>query len=110
MMGRPIGRAAGRRRGSIGRRGGSVAEGDLGAIYEQFERELAALRRRDAGRPRREMVRLLLLALEREELVSVGYREAMIVRRLGAMPIGPRPRALIRHALTWAWRGGEGPA
>jgi uncharacterized protein (DUF362 family) len=53
------------------------------------------------------MVRLLLLALEREELVSVGYREAMIVRRLEAMPIGPRPRALIRHALTWAWKDEE---
>src|SRR4051812_37282494 len=102
MMGPSIGRGDGPRRGSIGRGGGSVAEGGVGAIYEQFERELAALRRRDAGRPRREMVRLLLLALEREEIVAVGYREALIARRLGAMPIGPRTRALIRHALTWA--------
>ena len=32
-------------------------------IYEQFEVELAVLRRRNAGHPRREMVHLLLLAL-----------------------------------------------
>ncbi len=57
--------------------------------------------------PRREMVRLLLLALEREEIVSVGYRETMIVRRLETMPIGPQVRELIRHALTWAWKDEE---
>jgi uncharacterized protein (DUF362 family) len=79
----------------------------LGVIYEQFERELAAGRRRDAGRPRREMVRLLLLGLQREEIVAVGYREAMIARRLETMPIGPQLRELIQHALTWAWKDEE---
>ncbi|HEX8201395.1 MAG TPA: DUF362 domain-containing protein [Isosphaeraceae bacterium] len=79
----------------------------MGGVYEEFERELAAWRRRDAGRPRREMVRLLLLALEREELVSVGYREAMIARRLRTMPIEPPVRALIHHALAWAWKDEE---
>lgn len=79
----------------------------MGAIYEQFERELAAGRLRDAGRPRREMVRLLLLGLEREEIVAVGYREALIARRLEAMPIGPQLRELIRHALAWAWKDEE---
>ncbi len=62
---------------------------------------------RDAGRPRREMVRLLLLGLEREEIVAVGYREAMIARRLETMPIGPQLRELIQHALTWAWKDEE---
>jgi uncharacterized protein (DUF362 family) len=85
----------------------SASEERLGAIYQEFERELAAWGRRDAGRPRREMVRLLLLALEREEIVSVGYRDAMIARRLDAMPIGPRVRDLILHALAWAWKDEE---
>jgi uncharacterized protein (DUF362 family) len=53
------------------------------------------------------MVRLLLLGLEREEIVSVGYRESMITRRLENMPIGPQLRELIRHALTWAWKDEE---
>jgi len=87
--------------------GGSIPEVGLGAIYEQFEKELAAWRRKDAGRPRREIVRLLLLALEREEIVSVGYREAMIARRLAAMPVGPQLRELIQHALNWAWKDEE---
>ena len=79
----------------------------MGAIYEQFERELAGWQRKDAGRPRRAMVRLLLLGLEREELVSVGYREALIARRLATMPIGPQLRELIQHALIWAWKDEE---
>jgi uncharacterized protein (DUF362 family) len=79
----------------------------LGAIYKQFESDLAAWRRKDAGRPRQEMIRLLLLALEREEIVAVGYREAMIVRRLETMPIRPQVCDLIRHTLTWAWKDEE---
>ena len=53
------------------------------------------------------MIRLLLLALEREEIVSVGYRETMIARRLETMPIGPQLRELIQHALTWSWKDEE---
>jgi uncharacterized protein (DUF362 family) len=79
----------------------------LGVIYEQFATELAAWRLKDAGRPRRAMIRLLLLALEREEIVSVGYREAMIAHRLDSMPIGPQVRELIQHALAWAWKDEE---
>ena len=89
----------------MGRR--AVSEGPLGAIYQQFESELAAWSRTDAGRPRRAMIRLLLLALEREEIVSVGYRETMIAGRLETMPIGPQLRELIQHALTWAWKDEE---
>jgi uncharacterized protein (DUF362 family) len=79
----------------------------VGVIYERVEREMKEWRRRDAGRPRRELVRLLLLGLEREEIVVVGYREAMIARRLETMPIGPQLRALFQHALTWAWKDEE---
>jgi uncharacterized protein (DUF362 family) len=79
----------------------------MGTVYEEFERELAGWRRQYAGRPRQEMVRLFLLALEREELVSVGYREAAIVRRLQDMPLEPGVRDLIRHALLWVWKDEE---
>lgn len=79
----------------------------MGAIYEQFERELTDWGLKDAGRPRRAMVRLLLLALEREEIVSVAYREALIARRLATIPIGPQLAELIGHALAWAWKDEE---
>jgi hypothetical protein len=79
----------------------------MGAVYDEFVRELAKWRRRYADQPRTEMIQLFLLALEREELVSVGYREAAIVRRLQTMPLSEEVRDLIRHALLWLWKDEE---
>jgi uncharacterized protein (DUF362 family) len=79
----------------------------MGAVYDEFVRELAEWRRRYADQPRKEMVQLFLLALEREELVSVGYRETAIVRRLQTMPLSEEARDLIRHALLWLWKDEE---
>lgn len=76
----------------------------MGSVYDEFVRELAAGRRRYAGHPRRELMRLFLLALEREELVSVGYREDLMLARLAAMPIPRETRELIHRALVWVWR------
>src|SRR5215470_17773053 len=53
------------------------------------------------------MVRLCLLALEREELVSVAYREDLIAKRLAAMPVSQEVREIVRHALVWAWKDEE---
>lgn len=79
----------------------------VGGVYDEFEQELAAWRRRYAGRPRREMLRLSLLALEREQIVSVAYREELIARRLASMPIAQEARDIIRHALLWTWKDEE---
>jgi uncharacterized protein (DUF362 family)/rubrerythrin len=79
----------------------------VGAVFEQFAEELKAWEAKYAGRPRDELIGLCLLALEREELVSVGYREELMTERLAAMPIPPPVRELMRHALIWAWRDEE---
>jgi uncharacterized protein (DUF362 family) len=79
----------------------------VGAVYEEFVRELAGLRLRHSGQPRREMIFLCLLSLEREEIVSVAYREEVFLRRLAAMPIQPEVRDVIHHALVWAWKDEE---
>jgi uncharacterized protein (DUF362 family) len=79
----------------------------VGAVYDEFVRELEAWDRRYAGRPRELMVRLFLLALEREEIVSVAYRESLMTARLAAMPLPPEVKDLIRHALLWAWKDEE---
>jgi uncharacterized protein (DUF362 family) len=79
----------------------------LGVVFEQFAQELAVWQAKYAGRPRDELIGLCLLALEREELVSVGYREELMTQRLSAMPIPPAVRELMRHALIWAWRDEE---
>jgi hypothetical protein len=79
----------------------------MGGVYEDFQREMAAWRRRYAQQPRQEMLRLFLVALEREELVSIGYRESIIRQRLSKMPLGADILDLIRHALLWAWKDEE---
>lgn len=76
-------------------------------IVEEFEGELATLRGRYAAHPERELVHLLLLALEREEVVAVGYREALLARRLAAMPITDEVRELVGQALAWTWQDEE---
>ena len=79
----------------------------MGPVYEEFERELLRMRQVCGNDARREMIRLFLLALEREELVSVGYRESLMQRRLAAMPIADDVREIIRHALVWIWKDEE---
>jgi uncharacterized protein (DUF362 family) len=79
----------------------------VGAVFEQFAEELKAWEVKYAGRPRDELIGLCLVALEREELVSVGYREELMTQRLAAMPLPPAVRELMRHALIWAWRDEE---
>src|SRR5262245_9107093 len=76
-------------------------------LYADFERELRDWRRRYAGRPQQEMVKLCLLSLEREEIVSVAYHEDVLGRRLGALPLPDDARAVIAQALTWAWKDEE---
>lgn len=79
----------------------------MGEVYDEFVRELAEHRERYAGRPDREMVALWLMALEREQIVAVGYQDHLLERRLDATPL-PRPvRDLMRHALVWAWKDEE---
>src|SRR5260370_8591618 len=79
----------------------------MGVVYDQFAQELESWQRKYAGRPRDELIGLCLMALEREELVTVGYREDLMSRRLVGMPLSEPVRELIRHALIWAWRAEE---
>jgi hypothetical protein len=79
----------------------------VGAIYQEFERQLGEWRKQYAGLPPREMIRLCLPALQREELVSVAYREHLIAKRLASMPVNKQIREIVRHALVWAWKEEE---
>jgi uncharacterized protein (DUF362 family) len=79
----------------------------VGAVFDEFVRELEVWDRQYAGRPRALLVRLFLLALEREEIVSVAYRESLMNARLAGMPLPTEAKELIRHALLWAWKDEE---
>lgn len=78
-----------------------------GSVYEEFEVQLAALAKGCRGHPRREMVKLFLLALEREQLVSVAYRESLVERRLAEMALPDAAKELVKSALLWTWKDEE---
>ncbi|MEM7342658.1 MAG: DUF362 domain-containing protein [Chloroflexota bacterium] len=76
----------------------------MSEVFEEFERDIALIHQKYADQPRKEMIELFLLALEREELVTVGYRESVMVNRLEHMPIDDEVRKIIHHALIWIWK------
>jgi hypothetical protein len=78
-----------------------------GQIYEESARQLARWRDRYRGQPDREQRRLWLLALEREQVVSIAYRESAIADRIARMPLAEEARDLIRHAMVWVWKDEE---
>jgi uncharacterized protein (DUF362 family) len=79
----------------------------MDAVSREFEEHLTALRRRCEGKPGEEIRNLLLLALEREQMVSISYREELITERLRRTPLAPSLQDLIRHALIWVWKDEE---
>jgi uncharacterized protein (DUF362 family) len=79
----------------------------MGQVFDEAERELEGLLTRYAHRPRAALVQLLLLALEREEIVSMAYRQAQIAARLRHMPLPDDVRGLIEHAVIWVWKDEE---
>lgn len=79
----------------------------MGLVFEEAQRELDAVSRRYAGRPGDLVVRLLLLAMEREEIVSMAYRRAQIAARLARMPVPEEVRRLVEHAVIWLWKDEE---
>jgi len=80
------------------------------SVVAEFEAQLAEWKIRYAGRPDEEMTALWLLALEREQLVTVAYRRDIIDLRLAKMPISPEVRDAVARAIRWAWRDEEAHA
>jgi hypothetical protein len=74
------------------------------ALLDDVRRLLGQWRSQYAGRPQAEKNRLLLLALEREQIVSVAYREEAVAGRVAALDVGDDARALVRQTLVWIWK------
>ena len=79
----------------------------MGEVYDQFVRDLEQWRIKYKNNPRPEIVHMLLLALEREAIVSTAYREQVVAHRLRDMALPDEIQELIRHALIWAWQDEE---
>jgi uncharacterized protein (DUF362 family) len=60
-----------------------------------------------AGRPDLEREQLWLLALEREQIVAVAYREEAVAGRVDALDLDADIRALLRQTLVWIWKDEE---
>jgi uncharacterized protein (DUF362 family) len=76
-------------------------------IEDEFADLLAKWRRVHRDDPAGEMRRLLLLAMEREEIVRVGYQETFLTERVARLPVPEDVRELMRQALLWVWRDEE---
>jgi hypothetical protein len=77
------------------------------ALLDEVRGLLADWRQRYARRPDDEREQLWLLALEREQIVAVAYREEAVAGRVSALPIGDSARALLRQTLVWIWKDEE---
>jgi uncharacterized protein (DUF362 family) len=95
---------SGAREGRASRAGG-LGVADLEAVLiKDVDAMLSRWRRECAGRPGVERSRLLLLALEREQIVAVAYREDAVADRVAELDVGDQARALIRQTLMWIWK------
>ena len=74
------------------------------ALLDDVRRLLDKWSAQFAGRPESERQRLLLLALEREQIVAVAYREEAVAGRLATLDIGDDARDLVRQTLIWIWK------
>ena len=63
------------------------------ALLEEVQEVLGRLHEKYAGRPDLELEQLWLLALEREQIVAVAYREEAVAARVEALQMGSRSRA-----------------
>ncbi len=79
----------------------------MGKIFDEATAELEGVLQRFADRPKVAYWKLLLMALEREQIVSLAYREKVIADRLDRMPIPDDVRQVIAHAVVWVWKDEE---
>ncbi|HSO40014.1 MAG TPA: DUF362 domain-containing protein [Labilithrix sp.] len=77
---------------------------DASFVVREFEGELRALRDLCGGDAERERRALLLVTLEREQLVTVAYAGSALHGRVAALDAPEDVREIVRHALFWAAR------
>lgn len=77
------------------------------ALLDEIHSLLEDLQRRYAGHPERERHALLMVALEREQVVAVAYREDAVASRVASLPVDEDIRHLIHQSLVWIWKDEE---
>ena len=83
----------------------AVQSPDLAAVLEAEVRAmLDGCARRYPDRPDLQLRRILLLGLEREQVVTVAYRDDVVGPRVARLPVPREVRRIVRHCLEWAWK------
>jgi uncharacterized protein (DUF362 family) len=77
-------------------------------LTAELEAEVRAMldrcARRHPHRPDLQLRRILLLGLEREQVVTVAYRDDVLGPRVARLPVPQDVRRIVRHCLEWAWK------
>ena len=77
------------------------------ALLDDVRAQLERWRVEYEGRADLEREQLWLLALEREQIVAVAYREEAVAGRIDTLEVNDELRALIRQTLVWIWKDEE---
>ena len=78
------------------------------ALLDEVHAQLDEWRVEYAGQPDAEREHLWLLALEREQIVAVAYREEAVAARVANLVAFDEDlRALVRQTLVWVWKDEE---
>lgn len=77
------------------------------ALLGEIHGLLADGQRRFAGRPDLELHALLMVALEREQVVALAYREDAVAGRVASLRVDEGVRRLIHQSLVWIWKDEE---
>ena len=80
---------------------GTVA--GMRTLTESIQAEIAERRARHPGRPDRELLEHLLVGLERERVVAVGFDGARLAERLSRTPLGEDVKRVISRVVGQVW-------
>jgi Domain of unknown function (DUF362) len=86
---------------------GSVDDDLIETICGDVREILAEWDHKYADRPAVLARKLWLLALEREQIVVVAYRDDTVMQRVNQLDIPDDLRAVIRQTLAWIWKDEE---
>jgi uncharacterized protein (DUF362 family) len=76
-------------------------------LLDDVREHLAGWRQQYRDRPELEREQLWLLALEREQIVAVAYREEVVAARIDDLQLSDDLRATLRQTLVWIWKDEE---
>lgn len=75
----------------------------MATLVESFKKELADLRNSNPS-DHQYFNKLLWLALEREAMVSMAYRENLLHTRLQTLQVSDEIKIMMTHAFYWVWQ------